>query len=90
MIENRRCLFVNLSVYAEEGGVPGEELQFDDKWLGAEEGGAVDVISDFAGEGEEGGHATVWMMDFGRIYILVCLEGGEYGGGFFVVVWNFV
>ena len=77
MIKNRRRLHVNLPIYAKQGGVPGEELQFDGKWLGAEEGGAVDVISDFAGEGEEGGHAIVWMMDFGRIYVLVCVGRGE-------------
>ena len=59
MIKNRRRLHVNLPIYAKQGGVPGEELQFDGKWLGAEEGGAVDVIADFAGEGEECGHATV-------------------------------
>lgn len=48
MVEDRRRLCVDLSVHAEQGSVPGEELQFYDKWLGADEGVSVYVISDFA------------------------------------------
>ena len=69
MVKDRRRLCVNLPIHAEECSVFGEELQFDDEWLGADEGVSVDVVSDFAWEVEEHGHTTVWIPCFWLIFI---------------------